>query len=104
MGRASGVPVVTPVRAVERERLGQAATERDRRSPPDCLCDSVVVGVEVADVDRLLFRGPLDVLYTARAGQPDAGTPGRTPARSAPLRAGRPLPRRSRRPADRRQN
>ena len=59
------------VRPVVVERPREPVAQRNRRLPAERSRDERRVGVEAADVDRLLVRRPLDASNTSRAGDLD---------------------------------
>src|SRR5882724_7112078 len=65
------VDVLRPVRPVERDRLEQALAKLDGGRPAGRVFEFARVGVETADIDRLLIRRPLHVLDAAGSGDLD---------------------------------
>src|SRR5262245_37594014 len=63
------------VRAVELERAREAVAQRDAWFPSERALQARPVGVEVADVDDLLLRWPLDESISTRSGRRDQQRP-----------------------------
>src|SRR5687767_12085765 len=59
------------VGAVELNRALESLAQRRGRPPSEYLLDTRRIGVEVADIDRLLFRRPFDETVAATAGHRD---------------------------------